>query len=126
MFKIKEDLSAYCQQVLLLVDIFFFKALELKSKANKIKVLNNLKRQYQHFLKEQNHKFMDYELQHKEQREVMEKTAKEPNAAEVVEGNEKKREEAGATGVEQTTPSNKIVEKIASAFFPVKGMNTSG
>ena len=43
-----------------------------------------------------------------------------------VEGNEKKREEAGATGVEQTTPSNKIVEKIASAFFPVKGMNTSG
>ena len=126
MFKIKEDLSAYCQQVLLLVDTFFFNALELKSKANKIKVMNNLKRQYQHFLKEQNHKFMDYELQHKEQREVMEKTAKEPNAAEVVEGNEKKREEAGATGVEQTTPSNKIVEKIASAFFPVKGMNTSG
>ena len=94
MFKIKEDLSAYCQQVLLLVDTFFFNALELKSKANKIKVMNNLKRQYQHFLKEQNHKFMDYELQHKEQRGVMEKTAKEPNAAEVVDVRGGKREEA--------------------------------
>ena len=41
---------------------------------------------------------------------------------EVAEGSEKKREEPGVTSVEQTTPSNKIVEKIASAFF----MNTSG
>jgi hypothetical protein len=52
----------------------------------------------------------------------MESTIKEPNMPEVAEGSEKKREEPGVTSVEQTTPSNKIVEKIASAFF----MNTSG
>ena len=60
MFRIKSDLSAYCQQVLLLVDIFYFKALELKEKDHARKVNKNLKKMYKNFLSEQNQKFEDF------------------------------------------------------------------
>ena len=49
--------------MLLLVDIFYFKNLQLKEKDYSRKVNRSLKRKYKNFLSEQNMKFEDFEMQ---------------------------------------------------------------
>ena len=63
MHKIKEELSGYCQQILMLLDIFYFKNLELRERDLASKLHKNLQKMYKDFLIEQNTKFQAYELQ---------------------------------------------------------------
>ena len=69
-------------------------------------------------MSEQNRKFKDYEMQ---QRDMLENLKAEPIENQDAANSDKKSNDLVISNQEHSTPSNKIVEKITSAFFPAKG-----
>ena len=61
MANIREELALYCQQLLLILDIFYMNALKLQAYAEQRKLQNHFRKIYRQFLKEQSQKLKDYE-----------------------------------------------------------------